>query len=170
MLPWIPYSWSNIPCIRYPTRRPRVDQMTSQSLNYTTPRVDPQWALSRETHGAVAMAIHAIASASRSAEAIWEAPSAAEDEAVVMAVEQYLAAGIFPRQDDGRYQWGLETVFIPHFVTCLSDAGPGWSLHAPGSTDEEIASGEAPALASGPEAAPTADGYRRAKEVHDAHR
>lgn len=31
-----------------------------------------------------------------------------------------------------------------------SDAGDGgWSLHAPGSTDEEIAAGDAPVLASG---------------------
>ena len=32
-----------------------------------------------------------------------------------------------------------------------SDAGDGgWSLHAPGSTDDEIASGDAPPLVSGP--------------------
>ena len=36
-------------------------------------------------------------------------------------------------------------------VLCRSDAGDGgWSLHAPGSTDEDIATGEAPALTSGP--------------------
>lgn len=35
-------------------------------------------------------------------------------------------------------------------VLCRSDAGDGgWSLHAPGSTDEQIASGDAPYLASG---------------------
>lgn len=35
-------------------------------------------------------------------------------------------------------------------VLCRSDAGDGgWSLHAPGSTDEEIAMGDAPALVSG---------------------
>jgi hypothetical protein len=33
---------------------------------------------------------------------------------------------------------------------CRSDAGDGgWSLHAPGSTDEQIASGEASAILSG---------------------
>jgi len=35
-------------------------------------------------------------------------------------------------------------------VLCRSDAGDGgWSLHAPGSTDADIASGNAPALATG---------------------
>jgi hypothetical protein len=36
-------------------------------------------------------------------------------------------------------------------VLCRSDTGDGgWSLHAPGSTDEQIASGDAPYLVSGP--------------------
>ena len=36
-------------------------------------------------------------------------------------------------------------------VLCRSDAGDGgWSLHAPGSTDEDIATGDAPPLTSGP--------------------
>lgn len=35
-------------------------------------------------------------------------------------------------------------------VLCRSDQGDGgWSLHAPGATDEQIASGDAPALAEG---------------------
>lgn len=39
---------------------------------------------------------------------------------------------------------------MPKLVLCRSDAGDGgWSLHAPGTTDEDIASGEAPYLASG---------------------
>lgn len=38
-----------------------------------------------------------------------------------------------------------------NFVLCRSDTGDGgWSLHAPGSTDEEIGSGDAPYLVSGP--------------------
>lgn len=35
----------------------------------------------------------------------------------------------------------------PHYVVC--ESAEGWSLHAPGSTDAEIASGDAPALVSG---------------------
>ena len=36
------------------------------------------------------------------------------------------------------------------FVLCRSDRGDGgWSLHAPGSTDEDIASGDAPPLICG---------------------
>jgi hypothetical protein len=35
-------------------------------------------------------------------------------------------------------------------VLCRSDAGDGgWSLHPPGTTDEAIAAGDAPVLASG---------------------
>lgn len=33
------------------------------------------------------------------------------------------------------------------FVTC--ESADGWSLHAPGSTDEQIANGDAPALVDG---------------------
>jgi hypothetical protein len=37
------------------------------------------------------------------------------------------------------------------FVLCRSDQGDGgWSLHPPGSTDRDIAQGDAPILASGP--------------------
>lgn len=39
----------------------------------------------------------------------------------------------------------------------------GWSLHAPGSTDDDIASGDAPCLVSG-EGEPTADDYTAALE------
>ncbi len=58
-------------------------------------------------------------------------------------------------------------------VLCRSDAGDGgWSLHAPGSTDEQIANGEAPALLDGDAewdgdadewSAPTADDYAEAR-------
>ena len=35
-------------------------------------------------------------------------------------------------------------------IVCYSDNDDGWSLHAPGSTDEEIAYGDAPYILSGP--------------------
>ncbi|CAB4144377.1 hypothetical protein UFOVP469_27 [uncultured Caudovirales phage] len=46
----------------------------------------------------------------------------------------------------------MSTAPMTHdFVLVRSDSGDGgWSLHAPGSTDEDIATGEAPALTSGP--------------------
>jgi hypothetical protein len=78
--------------------------------NYTTPTVDREWAASRETHMAVAVAIHAIADDSRSAEDIWEQPTAAECDHVAMAVEEYIRAGDFPATDNGRYSWGMEAV------------------------------------------------------------
>lgn len=46
----------------------------------------------------------------------------------------------------------------------LCESADGWSLHAPGSTDEEIASGDAPYLVSGPGKPSQAD-YSRALEI-----
>jgi len=83
--------------------------MTSQ---FTTPRVSPEWATSHETHPAVAMAIHAISDATRSPEAIWEAPTATEWDHVAMAVENYTLNGIFNAEEDGRYPWGGECIII----------------------------------------------------------
>ena len=54
------------------------------------------------------------------------------------------------------------------FVRCDSDLGDGgWSLHAPGATDEEIAEGTAPALVSGTGAI-TRDDYDLARAQLDA--
>lgn len=78
------------------------------SRNYSTPTVSAAWADTRETDMAVAVAIHAIADASRSPEAIWEAPTAAEWDHVTMAVQEYVSNGDFPDQDG--YCWGQETV------------------------------------------------------------
>jgi len=78
--------------------------------NYTHPTIDQQWALSRETHEAVATAIHAIADSRRSAQTIWEAPTQAELDQVTMAVEEYIRHGDFSAEPDGRYQWGFETI------------------------------------------------------------
>lgn len=80
--------------------------------NYRTPTVLAYWADSRETHEAVATAIHAIADARRSPEMIWEFPTPAEWDHVCMAVEEYLANGDFAREEDGRYMWGQEVVKI----------------------------------------------------------
>ncbi|MFP4539124.1 MAG: hypothetical protein ACLFPA_12585 [Dichotomicrobium sp.] len=78
--------------------------------NYGTPTVDPQWANSRETHMAVATAIHAISDSTRSPEAIWEAPTDAEFDHVKMAVEEYISHGDFPAEPDGTYPWGVEAI------------------------------------------------------------
>jgi hypothetical protein len=80
------------------------------AAQYETPKVDPQWAESRETHPAVAMAIHAIADDTRSPEEIWEDPTVAEWDHVTMAVENYLAEGLFSPSSDGRYHWGEEFI------------------------------------------------------------
>ena len=44
----------------------------SESTQYAAPLVSPRWADVRETHIAVATAIHAIADSSRSADEIWK--------------------------------------------------------------------------------------------------
>lgn len=82
------------------------------SIQFKTPAVDAEWAATRETHPAVAMAIHAISDQTRSPEAIWEAPTQNEWDHVTMAVENYVAAGLFDAQDDGRYYWGQEAIVI----------------------------------------------------------
>ena len=81
------------------------------SRNYSTPKVSYDWAQSRETDAAVAMAIHAISDSTRSPEEIWEAPTSAEWDHVCMAVEEYVAHGDFPHNPMG-YCWGQETVRI----------------------------------------------------------
>lgn len=86
----------------------------TKSTQYRQPTVPAQWANSRNTHDAVAMAIHAIATSKRSPEAIWEAPTPGEWDNVCMAVENYLDCDLFPRDPEGRYMWGEETVHIPH--------------------------------------------------------
>ena len=80
--------------------------------NYRVPPVAREWAQSRETHEAVATAIHAIADSSRTPEAIWEAPTAAELDHVRMAVEEYVSHGDYPAEPDGRFSWGQEAITL----------------------------------------------------------
>lgn len=80
------------------------------ATQYATPKVAAEWADSRETHMAVATAIHAIASGNRTAESIWADPTPAEWDHVTMAVQNYVESGVFPAEDDGRYNWGQEAV------------------------------------------------------------
>ena len=77
--------------------------------NYTTPAVDARWSDVRETDHAVAVAIHAIAGADRTPEAIWEDPTPAEWDHVEQAVQEYVTHGDFAADDNG-YQWGQERI------------------------------------------------------------
>lgn len=86
--------------------------MQTLPQQYPAPKIDRAWADSRETHIAVATAIHAISDDSRTPEQIWEDPTPAEWDHVCMAVENYVGAGVFAAEDDGRYQWGCEAVVI----------------------------------------------------------
>jgi hypothetical protein len=78
------------------------------SRNYTRPTVPDGWANSRKTDNAIAKAIHAIADAKRSPEAIWENPTPAEYDHIRMAVEEYIAHGDFEAAPGGQYHWGSE--------------------------------------------------------------
>jgi hypothetical protein len=84
------------------------------SRNYNKPRVDPHWASSRETDMPVAVAIHAIADAERSPEAIWEAPTPAEMDHVKMAIQEYVDCGDYASDPKG-YCWGQETIRCAYF-------------------------------------------------------
>ncbi len=82
------------------------------SRNYTRPTVEPLWGFYRETHPAVAMAIHAISDNRRSTHDIWEDPTLAEWDHVTMAVEEYVAHGDFPAEPDGDYRWGEDAIIL----------------------------------------------------------
>lgn len=90
---------------------------------FATPIVAQEWALSRNTHEAVAMAIHAIADDRRPPEAIWEDPTRAEWQNITMAVENYINSGLFPVEEDGCYAWG--DVFIDWPRADVEDADSG---------------------------------------------
>lgn len=82
------------------------------NLNYTTPHVPTGWAASRETHDAVAMAIHAISSDERTPQAIFENPTDVEYDTVQSAVAGYTQAGIFDAVPQGQYDWGEGMIVI----------------------------------------------------------
>ena len=79
------------------------------TIQYRAPAVATDWASTRNTDMAVAVAIHAIASHDRTPEAIWDAPTSAEYDHVATAIENYVANNVFAAQPDG-YCWGQETV------------------------------------------------------------
>jgi len=79
---------------------------------YATPAVSVDWANSRNTHMAVATAIHAISDDRRDAQLIWENPTIAEWDHVAMAVENYVMSGEFHAENDGRYAWGDFSIYI----------------------------------------------------------
>lgn len=62
-----------------------------------------RWGDERNTHPAVVIAIHAIASGDRTPEQIWENPTSAEAEHVEMAVQEYVIQGDYAA---GEYRWG----------------------------------------------------------------
>ena len=81
--------------------------------NYNCPKISARWSETRETHPAVAAAIHAISTSKRSPEAIWTEPTGAEWDHVAMAVEEYIEAGEFEAEPDGQYPWGQAVIEGP---------------------------------------------------------
>ena len=97
------------------------DRSNIMSLQYSAPSISAQWANERETHIAVATAIHAIASGARTPEVIWDNPTNAECDHVAMAVENYVDNGVFSAEPDGRYAWGQESVVIAAPISADDD-------------------------------------------------
>jgi hypothetical protein len=64
------------------------------------------WAEERDTHPAIARAIHEIATADRTPQQIWERPTEDEDLEISAALYGYLKRGEFPRTTDNTYSWG----------------------------------------------------------------
>jgi hypothetical protein len=79
--------------------------------NYATPRVSDEWCITHQTSMPVAVAIHALADKSRSPQQMWEAPTSAEWDHVVMAVAEYVAHSDYEYDFEG-YRWGQEVVRI----------------------------------------------------------
>lgn len=91
------------------------------SLQYSAPSIPAQWANERETHIAVATAIHAIASGARTPEVIWDDPTDAECDHVAMAVQNYIDNDLYPAEDDGRYAWGQDSVVIAAHISAAEE-------------------------------------------------
>ena len=91
------------------------------SLQYNAPAISAQWANERETHIAVATAIHAIADNRRTPEVIWDDPTDAECDQVARAIEDYVANGVFSAEPDGRYPWGQDSVVIAAHISADDD-------------------------------------------------
>jgi hypothetical protein len=72
------------------------------------------WADARQTHAVVAAAIHAIACAERDANEIWEAPTTAEMDNVIMCIAEWALHGDIEPEADGRYPWGTEIIQVPY--------------------------------------------------------
>jgi hypothetical protein len=88
----------------------------SKKRNYRDPKIVPDdgialaQAATLETHPAVLAAINAIASDRRPARAIWESPTGAECDHIVMALEEYIYLGDFEPTADGIYPWGSDEI------------------------------------------------------------
>jgi len=85
------------------------------TAQYSTPithAAAQSWGDSRETHPAIVMAIHAISSKKRPPMQIWAEPTETELDHVIMAVQNYVEAGVFDADPMGRYSWGNFTIKI----------------------------------------------------------
>jgi len=80
--------------------------------SYRFPSVESDWCERRETHPAVAAAIHAIADNGRNPHAIWAHPTAAELNHVSKAIEEYVRCGLVEPAPRGLYLWGCDIVIV----------------------------------------------------------
>ena len=75
-------------------------------------RTISDWSDSLNTHPAVAIAIHAIASGHRGPDEIWRAPTQPEWDHVAMAVQEYVDAGDVDMPEDRAFDWGQEVLTL----------------------------------------------------------
>ncbi len=112
------------------------------SLQYDAPSISAQWDNERETHIAVATAIHAIASGARTPEVIWDDPTDAECDQVARAIEDYVANGVFSAEPDGRYPWGQDSVVIAAHISAaegkLAEETEEWEAWEDGARDDAV--------------------------------
>lgn len=80
-----------------------IQYKTINQLNITLDELK-QWAAAHETDEVVALAIFAISGPARAPQDIWSSPSQAEEDHVMMAVDNYVANGLYESQDV--YHWG----------------------------------------------------------------
>ncbi len=73
--------------------------------------IQPDWYQSRNTHPAVAAAIHVVAGeVGKTPEQLWEEPTTTEFDSVRAILNELIELGDLEPEPDGKYAWGNDTV------------------------------------------------------------
>lgn len=79
------------------------------------PPVSQMWLESRFTHPAIGAAIHAIATDTRSADAIWDDPTEDELATIKRIAGEWIKRGNYPTQ--ATYQWWRRSIHLSEMVS-----------------------------------------------------